>query len=430
MTARRDADHLIAMWLTETSPEGYVDYLDETLEGIDAIRQRPAWAIPGRWVPMQTTLQRVALPRLAPLLVILVLLIVAAIAVLAIAGSRQQRLPAPFGVAATGLVAFESDGHIVAAAADGSGRRTLIGGAGAQWSPVWSRRGDRIAYWSAPSSGAAASLWIAGSDGSNPHLVTGAHTYLETQGLPELSWSPDDRRLAFASDTGDLFVVNADGTGLQPLGDGSHARFDPVWSPDGTLIAYRGQPVNDPNSTTSSWVIGADGSNDTKVISAEGGWEVANVNPSWSLDGRSFLVHTGGRSEGADVDISIAQRDAAGNWSDKAIIGGPTADFMPSWSNSGTQFSFIRVVDGSNPEQYVPMAANADGSNVHRVGSREVGFAPLCWSPDDRFIRAAGKDTGAGRTILLIPLDGTNAVEIPAPGDASTGVCQMQRLAP
>ena len=76
------------------------------------------------------------------------------------------------------------------------------------------------------------------------------------------------------------------------------------------------------------------------------------------------------------------------------------------------------------------MAANADGSNVHEVGSLRVGFAPLCWSPDDRFIRAAGQDSGAGRTILLIPLDGTNVVDVPAPGDASTGVCQMQRLAP
>jgi Tol biopolymer transport system component len=204
-----------------------------------------------------------------------------------------------------------------------------------------------------------------------------------------------------------------------------------VWSPDGTLIAYREQPLHDPNSTTSSWVISPDGRNDTEVMRAEGGWEVANVNPSWSLDGRSFLTHTGGQYQGADTDISIAQRDASGNWSHKAIIGGPTADFMPSWSNSGSQFSFIRVVDGTNPEQYVLMVANADGSNVHEVGSLKVGFAPLCWSPDDRFIRAAGtQDPGAGRTILLIPLDGSNVVEVPAPGTASMGVCQMQRLAP
>jgi Tol biopolymer transport system component len=180
-----------------------------------------------------------------------------------------------------------------------------------------------------------------------------------------------------------------------------------------------------------SWVISPDGATDLQVIPAEGGWEVANTNPSWSLDSRSILVDTGGRSEGGDVDISIAQRDAAGTWSNRAIVGGPTGDFFPSWSSSGTQFSFIRVVDGTNPEQYVLMTAEADGSNVREVSQVRVGFGPDCWSPDDRFIRAPGlQDAGAGRTILLIPLDGTKPDEVPAPGTASMGVCQMQRLAP
>jgi len=430
MTARRDADHLIATWLAETAPESHVDYLDVTLEALERVRQRPAWASPGRWIPMQTTLQRVAPMRLAPILAILFLALLAAIAILAIAGSRPRLAP-PFGLAATGLFTFESNGDIVAAAADGSGRRTVIGSAGAQWSPVWSRRGDRIAYWSAPSTGDAASLWVASSDGSDARVVTGAQTSLESEDLPEVTWSPDDRRLAFASDTGDLFVVNADGTDLHPIGDGSHVRFDPVWSPDGTLIAYRGQPLNDPYSTTSSWVISPDGGTDTQVIPAEGGLEVANTNPSWSLDSRSILVDTGGRSEGGDVDISIAQRDAAGTWSHRAIVGGPTADFFPSWSNAGTQFSFIRLVDGTDPEQFVLMVANADGSNVREVSPVRVGFGPNCWSPDDRFIRAPGlQDTGAGRTIILAPLDGTKVVEVPAPGSASKGACQMQRLAP
>ena len=159
---------------------------------------------------MQTTLQRVVPVRLAPILAILFLVFLTAIAILAIAGSRPRLAP-PFGLAATGMVTFESNGDIVATAADGSGRRTLIASTGAQWSAVWSHRGDRIAYWSAPSTGDPASLWVAASDGSNPRLVTGAATSLESEDLPELTWSPDDRRLAFASDGGDLFVVDADG---------------------------------------------------------------------------------------------------------------------------------------------------------------------------------------------------------------------------
>jgi Tol biopolymer transport system component len=429
MTARRDVDRVITTWLTEIAPEGNVDYLDETLGAIVRVRQRPVWASPGRWLPMQLTVPRVVVPRAAPYLALLALLLIGVIIALAVAGG-QKRLPAPFGLAATGLVAFESEGDILVANADGSSRRSLVAIQGAQWSQVFSRRGDRIAYWSSPKSGDPASLFVADADGSNGRLMTRDQTFLVAGGLPAVSWSPDDRQLAFSSEAGDMYVVNADGTDLHRIGAPTHQRLGPVWSPDGTLIAYLGQPLDDPYSQTSSWVIAPDGTGDKLVIPAEGGWEIANVNPSWSLDGRSLLVHTGGAFDGDDTDISIAQRDAAGEWSHRVIVGGPTWDYHPSWSNAGTQFSFIRLVEGSNPEKLELMVADADGSHVHPVSPVEIGFAAQCWSPDDRFIRATSVRQSADRTILLIPLDGTPVVEIPAPGEASKGTCQMQRLAP
>jgi Tol biopolymer transport system component len=430
MTARRAVDRVIATWLTEIAPEGNVDYLDETLGAIDRVRQRPVWASPGRWLPMQLTVPRVVVPRAAPYLAILALLLIGVIVALAVAGG-QKRLPAPFGLAATGLVAFESEGDILVANADGSSRRPLIATPGAQWSQVFSRRGDRIAYWSAAKLGDPASLFVAEADGSNARLMTREQTFVVGDGLPAVNWSPDDRRLAFSSDPGDLYVVNADGTDLHRIVGLTHQRLGPVWSPDGTLIAYTGQPLNDPYSQTSSWVIAPDGTGEKEVIPSEGGWEIANVNPSWSPDGRSLLVHTGVAFEGEDTDIYIAERDAAGVWSRRVMVGGPTWDYHPSWSNAGTQFSFIRAVEGSNPdEKYVLMVADADGSHVHPVSPVEIGFAAQCWSPDDRFIRTTSIRQSADRTILLIPLDGTPFVEIPAPGEASKGTCQMQRLAP
>lgn len=379
---------------------------------------------------MQMTLPRLVIPRAVPYLALLALLLIGVIIALAVAGG-QKRLPTPFGLAANGLVAFESEGDILVANADGSGRGPLVANPGAQWSPIFSRRGDRIAYWSAPSLGDPGSLFVAEADGSGARLMTGVQTFLVADGLPAVTWSPDDRRLAFSSDAGDLYVVNADGSDLHKVGAPTHQRLGPVWSPDGTLIAYTGQPLGDPYTTTSSWVITPDGSVDREVIPAEGGFEIANVNPSWSSDGRSLLVHTGGWSEGADTDISIAQRDAADGWAHRAIVGGRMSDYHPSWSNSGKQFSFIRVVEGSNPEKLELMVADADGSRVRSVSPVEIGFAAQCWSPDDRFIRvAAPGDTAADRTFLLVPLDGTPVLEIPAPGEASKGTCQMQRLAP
>jgi len=428
MTPRRDVDRVIAIWLTEIAPEGHVDYLDEILGALDGVRQRPAWASPGRWLPMQMVLPRVVVPRATPYLAILALLVIGLIIALVAAGG-QKRLPAPFGLAATGLVTFESGGDILVANADGSGRRPLVAMPGGQWSPTFSRRGDRIAYWSAPNLGDPASLFVADADGSNARLVTGEQKFSVPDALPALSWSPDDRRLAVSSD-GDLYVVNADRTEVHRIGEPTHQRDGPVWSPDGTLIAYRGQPLNDPYSETSTWVIAPDGTGDEMVIPAEGGYEIANVNPSWSPDSRSLLVHTGGAYDGDNTDIAIAQRDTAGGWSHRAIVAGPTWDYHPSWSNSGTQFSFIRLVEGGNPEQHQLMVANADGSNIRRVSTVAPRFNAQCWSPDDRFIRSfAPFDDPTQRTMLLIPLDESAVVEIPAPGEMSMGVCSTQRLA-
>jgi Tol biopolymer transport system component len=429
MTARRDVDRVIATWLTEIAPETHVDYLDETLGALGGVRQRPVWASPGRWLPAQLTRHRVAPPRLAPTLVLVALLLIATLVALAIVGSRP-RLPAPFGLAGTGLVAFESGGDIVATMADGSGRRTLIADDGAQWGQVWSHRGDRFAYGSAPNIGDPASLWVADFEGRNRRLLTGQQTFVIADFLPAVNWSPDDRSLAFSANGGELSVVNADGTDLHRVGDDSQQRGTPAWSPDGTLLAYAGQPRNDPYTTMSSWVITPDGRHDLLVIPASGGDEFSNINPSWSPDGRSFLVHTG---QSPNIDITIAERADDGTWTPRVIVGGPTADYHPSWSTSGTQFSFLRAIAGREPETYHLMVADADGSNVHQVADVELGHSPICWSPDDRFIRAAAAgraEPGSERTILLIPLDGSLVVEIATPGGAGMGVCQMQRLAP
>src|SRR5438093_4368186 len=55
-------------------------------------------------------------------------------------------------------------------------------------------------------------------------------------------WWPDGARIVFSSDRDagqlNVFVMNADGSGVTHLTSGDFVDDDPVWSPDGQLIAF------------------------------------------------------------------------------------------------------------------------------------------------------------------------------------------------
>ena len=57
-------------------------------------------------------------------------------------------------------------------------------------------------------------------------------------GGANLVWSPDGTRLAFGdTDSGQIFVINADGSGLRQVTRDGENNW-PAWSPDGSRIAF------------------------------------------------------------------------------------------------------------------------------------------------------------------------------------------------
>ena len=120
--ARRDrmnrTDRLereLTTWFADTATPRTPDWTADILAATSTIRQRPRWSFPARWLPAAVVprLPRLALGpvpwRTIALLAALVLLLAAAVALYV--GSRP-RLPAPFGPAANGLVAYAEDGDI------------------------------------------------------------------------------------------------------------------------------------------------------------------------------------------------------------------------------------------------------------------------------------------------------------------------------
>jgi Tol biopolymer transport system component len=130
----------------------------------------------------------------------------------------------------------------------------------ADYQPVWSADGSRIAFVSA-FNGTATAIYVMNADGSDVRQVS-SH-----DGGSDFSpsWSPNDSNLTFASlrheDWG-IFVVNADGTDERPIlffPQGGNVN-DPVWSPDGELIAFVGGSFDGNPAEDALYVMRPDGS--------------------------------------------------------------------------------------------------------------------------------------------------------------------------
>ena len=145
----------------------------------------------------------------------------------------------------------------------------------------WSPDGDAIAI-ASPSSGV-----------SIIDLATGRSTSIAQIGTVEdrdLSWSPDGTRLLLEAH-GRIIVLNADGSDRRVLVVNADNVGAPAWSPDGTAIAYLGTSGPERRASPEVWVIGADGSDATRVFHAECCPADAS-GPVWSPDGSRLAFWT------------------------------------------------------------------------------------------------------------------------------------------
>jgi hypothetical protein len=124
------------------------DYIDDILGQTARTRQRPGWTFPERWLPMDIAADVPTGARQTVWRSLGVLLLIALLLALAIAavGSRQHRVPAPFGPAANGSLVYDRDGDIYVADRDVSHERLLIGGDTQDSAATWSRDGSRIFF--------------------------------------------------------------------------------------------------------------------------------------------------------------------------------------------------------------------------------------------------------------------------------------------
>ena len=248
-------------------------------------------------------------------------------------------------------------------------------------SPAWSPDGRRIAF--ASDRDGNTEVYVMNADGSG---VTRLTVNDAVDSSP--SWSPDGRRIAFVSTRDgnwEIYVMNADGSGVTRLTDNDAYDWSPAWSPDGRRIAF--QSKRDGNFEI--YVMNADGSGLTR-LTYNG---ADDLTPSWSPDGRRIAFASGGR---ARLDIYVMNASGVTRLTDN--YGG-----TPAWSPDGRRIAFTSRRDG-NPEIYV---MNADGSGVTRLTYNDARDLFLndsfpAWSPDGRRIAFHSNRDGGNWEIYVM----------------------------
>jgi Tol biopolymer transport system component len=261
-------------------------------------------------------------------------------------------------------------------------------------------------------------IWTMAADGSDRVRLTD-HPAEDF----DPSWSPDGSMIAFRSHRDgneEVYVMAADGSGQHNLSDSPRSDYSPSWSPDGTMIAFASDRDGDPNEI---YVMGPDGSNQVRITDNPG----IDEYPTWSPDSTRLAFHCtmGGVNPNGtgDFEICVVNLDGTGL---RRLTDTPGENTQPDWSPDGEWIVFESnrlgwpSLPSITPAGYDPEAfgdeevwvMRSDGSDQRNVTVNPAADESFpAWSPDGSWIvfsrygqlRVVAPDGEDGRPIANSP---------------------------
>jgi Tol biopolymer transport system component len=190
----------------------------------------------------------------------------------------------------------------------------------------------------------------------------------------------------------DIYVVDADGTGLRRLTTDPAADFDPTWSPDGRRIAYRHETMGD--STAEIYVMAGNGAHRRNLTRRPG----QDHAPAWSPDGKIAFASV---RHGFLPAIWVMNADG----SHQKRLSNVDGEY-PAWSPDGTKIAFERNTLG--PSGWDLWVMNADGSGEKALLHSSADEKGAAWSPNGKWIAfGSGHEGRTADRLWVARSDGT-----------------------
>jgi TolB protein len=178
-------------------------------------------------------------------------------------------------------------------------------------------------------------------------------------------FSPDGTRIAFMSardGNPEIYVMNTDGTNVRRLTNHPAGESSPTWSPSGTEIAF----TSDRTGKAQVYIMGVDGTNLRRLTTDESEADRATWSPA-PFNEIAFAARTGPGYDIKVYDIATGRT--------RQITFGEGSNESPAFSPNGKHLAFTSTRGGSKQVYLI----DRDGRNVRQITRQGNNQAPA-WS--------------------------------------------------
>ncbi|MFC1956753.1 TolB family protein [Chloroflexota bacterium] len=209
-----------------------------------------------------------------------------------------------------------------------------------------------------------------------------------------------------ANENEEICTIKIDGAVFRRITDNNLLDTYPVWSPDGTQLAF----LSWRNKDLDIYVMDSDGSNQRMLYDSGG----HDADIDWV--GRSIVFTSGSRiwimQDDGTAPVQITDPPHAGVWGNANL---PFGDYDPRLSPDGREIAFERLEDDASPHgNYNIFVVNADGSSETRLTDSGYSQGIVSWANSKtRLVYVVAAIGSEGKyDIYMMNSDGSNNTNI------------------